>query len=325
MRNRKLVCLVLILFLSRGIAIAQKKHEVLYYGDDKSIVYDFEFIGSTKLAVADGKSIKIYNNKDQKLLNELKNGHQDVILSIDVSSDSSKLVSAGRDGFICLWDINKGSLLSRHSYHKGVVTTVKFSPDNKFILSGGSDNKVILYDINNSNEKVKYLGHTDHILSVNFHPTGNYIASSGADKQLILWHSKSGERIATFDNLKGWQRDISFSYDSTKMISCGDDVNLNIWDVSNLKDVRLLNQIKVGRHWLLTHNLNTDGTTFVSGGIGRKIRITFRFGKYIYNAKNPITKVLFKPNSGSNLCVIASTIGGGVFLVDANNMKSQSF
>jgi len=325
MRIRKLIYLVLVLFFSGGIAIAQKKHEVLYFGNDKSIVYDIEFIGSTKLAVADGKSIKIYNNKDQKLLNELKDGHQDVILSIDVSSDSSKLISAGRDGVICLWDINKGGLLSRHSYHKGVVTKVKFSPDNKFILSGGIDKKVILYDIINSNEKVKYLGHTDHILSVDFHPTGNYIASSGADKQLILWHTRSDERIATFDNLKGWQRDISFSYDSTKLISCGDDANLNIWDISNLKNIRLLNQIKVGRGWLLTQNLNTDGTTFLSGGMERKIRITFRFGKYIFNAKKPITKVLFKPNSGSNLSVIASTIGGGVFLVDAKNMKSLSF
>lgn len=324
MENRKITILSLILLFVVVSVAAQKKNEVIHFGNEKSTIYDVKFIGDNKLAVADGNEIKIYYVKDQKLSNELKDGHSDVILSIDVSSDSSKLVSAGRDGIICLWDMKDASLVTKLDYHHGVVTTVKFSPDNKFILSGGSDNEVILYDIVSNKELAKFLGHTDDILSVDFHPAGNTIASSGADKQVVLWNMKNGERIASINNLKGWQREISFSDDSTKLISCGNDANLHIWDISNPKSVRLINQLKEGREWLLTHNLNADGKTIVSGGMDGKIRIDHSFGEYSFKVKKPITRVLFKSNVTPNLKVIASTMGGGVIMIDAKNMKSHN-
>lgn len=321
MTSRILIPLILLWVV--GGAIAQKKDKVPQFGAVNSTVYDIDFIGNTKLAVADGITIKIYNINDQKLINELMDGHQDVILSIDVSSDNSKLISAGRDGIICLWDLNNDQIITRLNYHKGVVTAVKFSPDNKYILSGGSDKQIVLYDLINSKETTIFSGHTDHILSVDFHPSGNIIASSAADGHVILWSTKTGERISTINSLKGWQRDISFSADSTKLISCGDNANIHVWDISNQKSVQLLNQLKEGRDWLLTQNLHTDGKTIVSGGMAGEIRINHSFGGYTYKIKKPITKVLFYPNEGTRLEVIASTMGGGVIMVDAKNMKSH--
>lgn len=325
MKSSKFISLIAVLMLlGGGSLIAQKKHDVIYFGDEKSTIYDIEFIGNTKLAVADGINIKVYNVNNQNLLNELKNGHQDVILSLDVSSDSSKLISAGRNGIICLWDLNKGSLLAKFDYHQGAVTTVKFSPNNKYILSGGIDSQIILYDLKNNAETTRFSGHTDHILCVDFHPTGNIIVSSAADRQVILWNTKNGNQISTINNLKGWQRDIAFSADSTRLFSCGDDALLHIWNINDPKNVQLLTQLKEGSGWLLTQDLNTDGKTIVSGGMGGKIRINYSFGEYIYKVNKPITKVLFVPNEGSHLKVIASTLGGGIIMVDAKNMRSHS-
>lgn len=301
--------------------MAQKKQELRHFGNDKSTIFDIKFIGSTKLAVADDRNVKVYNVRDQKLLDELTGGHEDVILSIDVSPDSSKLISAGRDGVICFWNLNSANLLKKLNYHKAIVTTVKFSPDNRYILSGDTDNQIILYDVINSKEITRFSGHTDHILSVDFHPAGNIIASSGADGQVILWNTETGERISTINNLKGWQRDISFSADSTKLILCGDNANLHVWDISNPKSIKLANQLKEGRDWLLTHNLNADGKTIVSGGMDGEIRIAHSYGEYTYKVKKPITRVLFIPNEEPLLKVIASTMGGGVIMLDAENMK----
>lgn len=326
MKNEKVIKVIfmfLLVLVGEGV-LAQRKGQVVHFGNPKGTVYDITFINDgTALAIAEGNTIKVYNSVNQKLIKEFTAVHTDVILSIDVSTDNTKLISAGRDGLICVWDTESGQLIAKLSYHQGIITTVKFSPDDHYILSGATDNQVILYDLSEQKVSSKFYGHTDHVLSVDFHPSGRMVASASADKTIRLWDIPSYKQIAAITNLKKWSRDISFSADSTKLIVCGDDSKVTFWNVENSNNLRMINEIKFSSNWLLSHDMYKDGRTIVTGGMDGKIRIKHSFGEYSYKIGRPLNKVLFKPIKNSYIKVVAAIMGGGVILVDGKDMKSK--
>jgi WD40 repeat protein len=317
--------LLFALTLIGEMAYSQNKGKPIHFGNPKGSVFDIAFFeGGSALGVAEGTTINIYSVSNQKLLKKLEGGHTDVILSIDISSDSLFLVSAGRDSLIVLWNIRNQQVITKLNYHKGVVTSIKFSPDDKFILSGATDNQVKLYDLASNKVLFNMDGHLDDVLSVDFSRDGLYGASSSADKTIKIWSLSNGHQVKSINDLNAWQRNIFFTNDGRKLITCGDKSYVSFWDVSNMNSIRLLNTIKSGRNWLLSNDLHADKNTIATGGMEGVVRIKFSLGRYSYKVGKPITKVLFMPNEKSSLKVTVATLGKGVFMLDGKDMKLKN-
>src|SRR5690349_7362140 len=77
----------------------------IYLQTEQKVIHDLCFTknGST-LLVADGANIRWFSTDTYKSIGLSSNGHQQQLLTIALSADSSLLVSGGKDSTVVLWN-----------------------------------------------------------------------------------------------------------------------------------------------------------------------------------------------------------------------------
>src|SRR5262249_37332896 len=91
-------------------------------------------------------------------VNVLK-GHTERILSVVVSPDGRRVLSASQDQTIRLWNIATGGEVCRLLGHRSLVRSVVFSADGDRALSGSYDGTVRLWDVEKAREMARFDGH----------------------------------------------------------------------------------------------------------------------------------------------------------------------
>ncbi|MGH8901650.1 MAG: NACHT and WD repeat domain-containing protein [Egibacteraceae bacterium] len=116
-------------------------------------------------------------------------GHTGGVNEVVFSPDGARVVSAGFDGAVRLWDEATGAPIGRPlTGHTSWVGEVVFSPDGARIVSAGEDGAVRLWDAATGAPIGRpSTGHTDHVRGVAFSPDGARIASAGFDGAVRLW------------------------------------------------------------------------------------------------------------------------------------------
>lgn len=67
-------------------------------------------------------------------------------LDVDVNEAGTRAVSAGKDGMLGVWDMQKKTRISYLRGHTDWVTKVRFDPTGQFVLSSGTDGTVCVWD-----------------------------------------------------------------------------------------------------------------------------------------------------------------------------------
>jgi WD40 repeat protein len=318
------IIFVFLVIVIRGFS--QKDKDFIVFNTDSKIIYDICFSDNGKvLVIADNKTIKAYSTEENELINEFKGGHKKQILSIDISEDSTLLVSGGKDSIINIWDFFTNQILKTLNYHEGIITGVKISPNRKYLASGGTDCKVIIYDLYKNQIINEFNDHKDDIASIAFNPNSTMLASASADKTINIYDLISGKLITSLAGHKNWVRDLSWSSDGNELISCGDDSKIIIWNVRDINNIHKQNISKIGVGWLLSIQFNEDNKTYATGGINGKAWIITPFSQYSAKIKYPINKILFKPDEKVYLKIALATRGNGVILISANNMDLKNY
>ncbi|HYO54562.1 pentapeptide repeat-containing protein, partial [Archangium sp.] len=90
------------------------------------------------------------------------------IQSVSFAPDGRRLVSAGGDGTVRLWEAESGRELRSLSGHDGTVWSVSFSPDGRRLASAGADGAVRLWEAESGRELRSLSGHHGGVWSVSF-------------------------------------------------------------------------------------------------------------------------------------------------------------
>jgi len=288
---------------------------------DSKIIYDICYtLHGSSLAVADNNTIKVYSpNKNFELSGEFSGGHAQQILSIDISFDSTLLVSAGKDSLIVVWDFNNNKILDKIKYPGGIVTSVKISPDLKYLAYGGTSNKVYLYDLKKREVRKEYSDHADIVTAVNFSADGELLATASADGKINLYETNSTALVTSLSEHKNWIRGVAFSNDKKKLLSFGDD-GVFVMNISNIHHILVRDKIK-STAWILCLAISADNNTYAFANLNGRIRIIANFANYEQDIRIPIHKILFIPDQKEKLRVAVATRGRGVIIIDAINMK----
>jgi hypothetical protein len=103
------------------------------------------------------------------------------------SADGRRLVSAGADSFIKVWDVASKDCRLNLRGHADEVFAAVFHPEGSRIASGGRDRLVRLWDAATGEELVRLPGHSSYVYSLAFSPDGRTLVSSSGDFTLRLW------------------------------------------------------------------------------------------------------------------------------------------
>ncbi|KAJ5026170.1 WD40-repeat-containing domain protein [Bipolaris maydis] len=226
----------------------------------KGIVYSVAF--------SHDSSPKIWDASSGACLLTLRD-HDDTVSSVAFSHNSSRVVSGSHDTTAKIWDTNSGACLLTLSGHSKYVRSVAFSYDSSWIASGSGDFTVKIWNLNNG-ECIQNLEHGGSVSLVAFFQGSNRLVSAygtGTGTSIMVWDLNEGKLLKTsgdVDNdfkaalitsdpeernisvldldtgewlktLRGQDsavQSVTFSRNSTQLISGSTSGSIKIWDVT---------------------------------------------------------------------------------------------
>jgi serine/threonine protein kinase len=155
--------------------------------------------------------------------------------------DSKRLLCAGPDKALHLYDLATGKEIRSFKGHTDWVATVAISPDGKRALSGSSDTTVRVWDLETGKELKKIAAHTTPSRAL-LAPDGKHFLtySQNVDRKLRLWDA------ATYKEVRSWVAPgdnwlVAFAPDGLGFLTITyGDRTVHWWDLKKDKAVRSL-------------------------------------------------------------------------------------
>ncbi|KAI8063519.1 WD40-repeat-containing domain protein [Gongronella butleri] len=156
--------------------------------------------------------------------------------------DSKRLIAVGdgkeRFGHAFLFDTlsSVGEIMG----HTKVINSVSIRQQRPFRAVTASDDMTVsfLHGVPFKYNKT-IRDHTRFVHSVQFSPNGQFFVSAGADGKIFLYDGQSGDKIDSFgDAHSGSIFSVSWSADSTQLLSSSADKTAKLWDVSGRQVVQ---------------------------------------------------------------------------------------
>ena len=191
-------------------------------------------------------------------------GHRGWVRGIALSPDGLTLLSCGSDATVRLWRVADGTPLAVHNSCGGDTLAVAFAPDGRCAAYGTVDRAVRLCRLSESSDGIEVVatleGHNGVVRALAFSPDGATLASGGSDTTVLIWSlahwtSGGGGSISITGVEPACQVDgavtvktlprplrlsghsdcvtgLSYSPDSSEVVSSSDDKTVRVWSVS---------------------------------------------------------------------------------------------
>lgn len=126
-------------------------------------------------------------------------GHKDMVYTVAVSPDGTRIVSGSGDNTLRIWDASSGDLVAVLEGHTKNIIAVAFSPAGDRILSRSADQTGRLWDVTTGREVMKLEGGigSEWISSVSFSSDGSRIGSGFGDTKIRIWDAVTGGILLT--------------------------------------------------------------------------------------------------------------------------------
>lgn len=183
------------------------------------------------LSCSADKSIRLWSLESWTCLVAYK-GHDAPVWGVNWSPHGYYFVSASHDRTARLWSSDHVAPLRIFAGHDDDVDCVAWHPNGAYIVTGSSDKTVRMWDVSRGSAVRLFTGHTAVITAVAVAPNGKTIASADESGSIILWDLATGRRIKRMrGHGKGGIWSLSWSVESSVLVSGGADNTVRVWDV----------------------------------------------------------------------------------------------
>jgi hypothetical protein len=216
------------------------------------------------------------------------------IRSVAFSPDG-RILAAGGDRGIKLWDAASGQVERTLTAHFGSVYAIAFSPDGRMLASAGFDKTVRVWDAASGRLLHTLTGHTDYIWSVAFSPDSRILASGG-DTTVRLWDPVAGQPVRSLGGHTSWVASVAFSPNARTLASGSGDNTIKLWDLAGNQGARTL----TGTNTFWSVAFPPDGRMLASGNANGTVQLwNLDIGqplRTLTGHANTVYSVAFAPN-----------------------------
>ena len=186
---------------------------------------------------------------DTRNIQHHKKGTYDILVA------GAWVFTAGGDGTITRWDMEKGSSVESFQLSNQALRAISFSEKRKELAVGASDNSIYFLDVETFELKQALKNaHTNSVFTVAYSPDGRHLLSGGRDAMLRVWdlgiiqspvpNPQSPEEPAHLFTVNH----IVFSPSGQLFATASRDKTLKIWDSHTFQLLKVVDTIRYGGH-----------------------------------------------------------------------------
>jgi WD40 repeat protein len=172
-------------------------------------------------------------------------GHTGDVWSIDMDATSERVVTAGRDGSVRIWDRRAGSEVEvlaaesapeQDSEEPIPVWGARFSPDGQTVAIVDESGTLRLWNWQ-TGEVRSIAAHNAAARGVGFHPQGQSLVTVGTDGVARVWDVGSLELVGAPMSHENALRGVDVSLDGRLLATAGADGLVAVWDLMSRRRV----------------------------------------------------------------------------------------
>ncbi|KAF2176373.1 WD40 repeat-like protein [Zopfia rhizophila CBS 207.26] len=158
-------------------------------------------------------------------------GHDNPIWDLQWGPHGHYFLTGSNDRTARLWATDHIEPLRIYVGHDNDVDCVAFHPNNLYVFTGSCDRTVRMWHISGGNCLRLFTGHIGNVTAIACSPDGKTLASADDTGSIILWTLETGRRKKRMrGHGKGGIWSLSWSVESTVLVSAGADKTVRVWD-----------------------------------------------------------------------------------------------
>ncbi|OQZ06731.1 MAG: hypothetical protein B6D36_03490 [Planctomycetes bacterium UTPLA1] len=199
-------------------------------------------------------------------------GHTNTPSFIYFAKKGDKLVSAGLDGLLKIWDAADHPGTRVLEVNGRTLFGLAYSADGErlAVTAAGGPDPIRVFDTRTWQRIQAFSGHRGVVTSAAFSPDGELLATGGYDHDVRLWSIADGVCRAVLKGHDNFVESVAFCMGGSRVVSAADDATLRIWDSVSHECVAVLRGHS-GRCPMLS--VSPDGRTIASCGIDGTVRL----------------------------------------------------
>jgi uncharacterized protein YcbK (DUF882 family) len=195
--------------------------------------------------------------------------HQAAVRDLAFSRDGSRLVSAGADGALRVWDRKGGAERTLRRSGSGLFAVVA---GRSLCASAGEGPQVLVHALDGKGPARTLTGHRGWIRALALDGTEGRLASGGHDTTILIHRTTDGTVERSLKGHRLWVSALAFSPDGKRLASAGWDNRILLWELEG--DGRPPTRLRGGPVRAVTSLVfSRDGALLAAGSFDRSITL----------------------------------------------------